>query len=603
MKNILIILRQVLSEKERGSLFKVLALVLVMAVFDSLGIISIMPFLAVASNPELIESDVYLAYVYEKSFALGVTNDDEFLVMLGLASFLILIASSIYRVFTQYSLNKFIELRRHSIGTRLFAKYMSKNYEYFLNKNTSSMSKNILSEVDLVVQQVLRPLVQMIAYGIVVVVLLILLIVVNPKISLAIGAVFGGLYLLFYSMAKNKLKEIGLKRLQGNEGRFVSVSEAFGSIKSLKLGKHEGVYLEKFRPHSYLYSKSQSLAVTINQVPQYLVEAFAIGGVILVTVIAIIRLGGVGSNAFSEIIPLVGLYVFAAYRIQPALRSVYQGVASIKYGATALNSVLEVFIEPALRGDDTDKHNADTDVTIKFDSVLRVKEIEYGYANSNRLAIKNVSLDIEKNTLNAVVGPSGSGKTTLIDIILGLIVPSKGHICVDDRLLKSSDMASFQKIIGYVPQDIYLSDSTIAENIAFGRHIDDVDIDRVKAVARMANLDGFCEGLELGYFSRVGERGSNLSGGQKQRVGIARALYNDPQILVLDESTSALDASTERQILSTILGLKGSLTVIFITHKTDSIKNFDKILYLRAGEKNGFCDYETLVKIHPNFFN
>lgn len=596
------VIKKLLNKKERNSLVKVLSLAFLMAIFDSIGIVSVMPFLSVASNAQLIETNAYLAYFYEKSVYLGVVNYNEFLVVLGLASFVILLLSSVYRVFTQFTLNNFIELRRHSIGMRLFTEYMGKEYEFFLNKNTSSMSKNILSEVDLVVQQVLRPIVQMIVYGLVVFVMLILLIVINPLISLIVGLVFGGLYILFYSMARNKLKEIGLKRSLGNEGRFLAVSEAFGGIKALKLGKHEKVYLEKFRPHSYSYSKSQSLAVTINQVPQYLVEALAIGGVILVTIIAILSLGGVGSNAFSKIVPMIGLYVFAAYRIQPALRSVYQGIASIKYGASALETLLNAF-----RGTKSDFGSRSERIprlvnSLKFENVLSLCDIEFTYANSKQLAVDKVSFNIEKNSLIAVIGPSGSGKTTLIDVMLGLLTPQNGNITVDDCLLNSENVGAYQKLIGYVPQDIYLIDASIAENIAFGISLCEVDFDRVKKVARMANLSAFCDGLEGGYYSQVGERGSNLSGGQKQRIGIARALYKDPQILVLDESTSALDSDTEKQILSTITGLKGSLTVVFITHKTSMIRDFDNILYLASGKKVDFCDYDTLKELHPKVF-
>jgi ATP-binding cassette, subfamily B, bacterial PglK len=601
--NSLIILKKLLNKQERRSLSKVLILVFMMAILDSLGIISIMPFLAVASNYELIETNKYLAIGYEHSLKYGISGYDDFLILLGSLSFLVLLFSSIYRVFTQYQLNKFIELRRHSIGVRLYDAYMFQNYDFFLNKNSSSLSKTILSEVDLVIQQVLRPFIQMIAYSIVVLVLLSLLVFVNPLLSLIIGLVFGGLYILVYLIARNKLKAIGQARLISNEGRFLAVSEGFGGIKAIKLDKSENLFLDKFSNNSYDYSKSQSIAVTINQVPQYVVEALAIGGVILVTIIAIINLGGVRSNAFSEIIPLIGLYVFAAYRFQPALRSVYQGIASIKYGGTALNAVWDIFNNTEDKKISINRKPKDPSKPLHFKNKLTLRKIDYTYPNSEHQAICNISIDIEKNSLVAVMGSSGSGKTTLIDIVLGLLNPNNGNIFLDEHIINDHNISSYQEIIGYVPQDVYLTDSTIYENIAFGTEKDNIDMNKVIKAAKMADLHDFCQQSAHGYKTNVGERGCNLSGGQKQRIGIARALYKEPEILVLDEATSALDSITEKNIISSLLELKNSLTVIFITHKSSIIKPFNKIIYLSEGKVVSEGDYTLLKELQPQIFN
>lgn len=574
---------KLLSFDEKKELVKVLMLVFIMAILESLGVISIMPFLAVASNSELGQSNQYLALAVEYAASMGISNPDDFLIVLGLISFVVIFFSSIFKVYTQYTLNNFIELRRHSISSNLYATYLSQRYDFFLNKNSSAMSKDILSEVDLVVQQVLRPTIQMIAYSFVVIILMVLLVMINPIISCIVAVIFVGLYVTVYLIAKNRLRVVGKARAISNEGRFLTVNEGFGGIKAIKLDKTEKIFINRFKPYSQSYSKSQAIAVTINQVPQYIVEALAIGGVILATIVAIVKLGGVNSSAFSALVPLIGVYVFSAYRLQPALRTVYQGLASIKYGYTALDSIMASFSNDN-KSDIAEVPNFSETEDLTFSNNITLKNITYAYPESNTLALNDVSIDIPKNKITAVIGKSGSGKTTLIDIILGLLTPNSGDLFVDGKKLNAKNLSSYQDLLGYVPQDVYLSDSTISSNIAFGVPSDELDFEKVVMAAKLADIHDFCLQNEKGYNTLVGERGCNLSGGQRQRLGIARALYKSPKILVLDEATSALDQRTEQNILKSLTKLQGSLTIVFITHKISLIKSFDQVICLENGQ-------------------
>ena len=569
---------------EKKSFLRVLVLVFIMAILDSIGIVSIMPFLSVASNTNLIDDNYYLNYIYANLLNNYLQNHDQFLIFLGSVSFISIIFSSLYRIYTQFTLNKFIEKRRHSIAIKLLNIYLGKDYEDLLNENTSDITKNILSEVDQVVQQVIRPFIMMITYGIVVLIMILVLLLINPFVSIIVAFVFGGLYIVFYTIAKNKLKIIGNERLNANEFRFKVISEAFGGLKNVKLDKTEAYYIEEYKPHSKRYADCQSIAVTINQVPQYLVEALAIGGVIVVTVYMILNLGGVNTNAFSQIIPFIGLYVFAAYRLQPSLRSVYQGLASIRFGSSSLKVLLREITKT--NEIDTYKSNKyeikrSNKINIKDFSNIELKHVYYKYTNSTTSTLIDVNLMIKRYDFIGIIGESGSGKTTLIDVVLGLLSPQKGFINLDGNSINSNSIYSYQSLFSYVPQEPCLINKSIYNNIILGSSV--ANRQKVNEAIELSCLKEFTDSLENGIDSIIKEKGKNLSGGQKQRLSIARALYKDPEIIILDECTSALDEVTEKELMLSLNKLKGKKTVILITHNIQNLKDFDKIYSIKNG--------------------
>lgn len=573
----------ILSRDEKLSFSKVLVLVLFMSVLESVGIVSVMPFLAVVSDPALVTNNKYLSNAFDLSFFYHNGNLDKFLILLGLSCFFILLISSFFRAYTQYKLNFFIELTRDSLSQRLFKGYLKRRYEDFLVEHSSNIKKNILSEVDLIVQHITRPFVQMIAYSVVVVVLVSVIVFINPLLSIFMGAVFFSLYITFYLISRKILTKIGGHRLIANEERFSIISEAISNIKNVKLDKTASIFQKRFSKPSANYATSQAKAVTINQVPQYIVEAIAIGGILLVTVYLIISLGGVNSDAFGNVMPLIGLYAFAAYRLQPALRTVYQGIASFRFGSNSLDLILGLLNESEINTDIINVKSHEHDKSSPEFDVISLKDLSFKYIGSENFIFNKLNLSIKRGDRVAIIGSSGSGKTTLVDLLLGLLEAEHGGIYLDNEKITENNIHSYQNLFGYVPQKVQLLDTSIKENITFGIKIKENHSKQLSMSIKGASLNNFINELRLGYDSPVGENGCNLSGGQVQRLGLARALYKGAKVVILDEPTSALDPKSENDVVNAINNLSKSSTVICVTHNYDLAKNFKRIIMLENG--------------------
>ena len=324
-------------EQKRGLL--VLVLVIGMALLDTAGIASVMPFLAVLGNPEMSQSNPILSTLYIHAQRLGVRTVDDFLIMLGLGSFVFIIVSAAYRTFTHYVMNHYIEMRRHSIGARLLETYLRQPYTFFLDRHSSDLSKIILSEVDQVIGMVIRPFTNMVSYSLVLIAITVLLMIVNPWLALSAAGLLGGLYALVFLSLRSKLTRLGATLVSANKERFMAVGEAFGGIKDIKLIGCEQSYLNRFERPSQQFSATQATQQTINQLPIYVIEAIIFGAILIITVVLMIKAGGISSGALGQILPILGLYTFAAYRTKPAVQNIYQGIASLSYGQAAVDNL------------------------------------------------------------------------------------------------------------------------------------------------------------------------------------------------------------------------------------------------------------------------
>ena len=344
-----------------------------------------------------------------------------------------------------------------------------------------------------------------------------------------------GSYLLIFFLVNNPLRKSGQERLKNNQLRFLAVSEAFGAVKEIKVGGLEQSYIKNFSIYAKIFAQTQAFAATISQLPRFILEAIGFGGILLMILYIMFQTG-----SFNNALPIISLYVFAGYRLMPAVLQMYTAIASITFAAPGINKLYEDFKKIKPHSENQDQ------ALLSFNKTIKLNNIHFNYPNTTRTALKNINLDIPVKSKVGLVGTTGSGKTTTIDIILGLLNPQKGTLEIDGKLITNQNVGSWQRLIGYVPQHIYLSDDTVAANIAFGEEINDINLDLVEKVARVANLHEFVVNeLPHKYKTKIGERGIRLSGGQRQRVGIARALYLNPQVLILDEATSALDNQTE----------------------------------------------------------
>jgi len=578
-----------LSTKEKRKFKFLFIFFIITGIFEIAGIASIAPFMAVVSSPEIIQNNNYLNNFYNY---FGFTSTNDFLVMLGVLVILLLVISNSIAALTTWKVTSFANNQSHVLSVKLLNSYLSNSYEFFLNNNSSTLEKNILSEVFRGVSGVMLPALLLIVKLIIVTFILILLIVVNPTITFASIFILGGLYLLMYKFMRSYLMEIGISFTKVDSERYKLVKEALSGIKNLKLNGNESEFVKQYSIPSKLHAKYTTQNSLITQMPRYLVETISFSGIVGIIIYFIYQ-----GERVDEVIPLISIFALASYRLAPALQQIYHSISQIKYTLPAINLLIN-----DIKDDNEILFKAFSDKGFpEYKSSLVLNNISFGYLNSNRDSLCNISIEITPNTTIGIVGGTGSGKTTLVDIILGLLIPTTGNILIDGIALDENNTALWQRNIGYVPQDVFLIDDTIIRNIAFAATDNNISIEEIKSVCRVAGISKFIEGLPEGYQTVVGERGAKLSGGQVQRIGIARALYKNPNVVVFDEATSALDNITERAVMEAVNNLSHKKTIIMIAHRLSSIRNCDTIYVMDKGRIVDSGSYDELVNTSTIF--
>tara|TARA_Y100001970_G_scaffold162654_1_gene198816 strand:+ start:8 stop:1771 length:1764 start_codon:yes stop_codon:yes gene_type:complete len=574
----------ILTPSERKDAVLLLFMILIMALLDMIGVASILPFVAVLTNPGLIETNFILKEMFQASMMLGVESTKQFLFVLGFLVFFLLVITLIFKAITTYVQVRFVQMRQYSVGKRLIEGYLYQPYSWFLNHHSSDLGKNILTEVASVTGG-LSALLELIAKSMVTIALIILLVINDPKLALIVGISLGGAYLLIFYFSHSYLKRLGKIRLKSNTLRFIAVNEAFGAAKEIKVGGLEQTYIKNFSDSAQNMARTISSASVISLLPRFFLEAIAFGGILLI----ILYMMGQSGN-FNAALPVLSLYIFAGYRLMPALQQIYVSFTSL------------TFVKPSLDKLYSDIKNLKPlkekqyDGILTFNKKIVLKNIYYNYPNTSRTSLKNINLNIPKNSKIGLVGATGSGKTTIVDIILGLLEAQQGTLEVDGKVITNQNLRAWQQSIGYVPQHIFLADDTIAANIAFGVKAEDINYEALEKASNIANLHEFVVSeLPEKYQTIIGERGVRLSGGQRQRIGIARALYHNPKVLILDEATSALDNQTEKAVMEAVSNIQKNITIILIAHRLNSVKNCDIIFKLEKGEIVGKESFEKLI--------
>ena len=589
MQNIKKIL-SLLTPSELKHAVTLLLMIMFMSLIDMIGVASILPFIAVLTNPEIIETNTFLNKIYIISNSFGIKNYEHFFILLGLVVLIFLVLSLIFRAVTFYLQSRFVQIREYTIGKKLIEKYLNQPYEWFLNRNSADFGKTILSEVNQIVIFGINPLFELISKSIVALFLLILLVIVDAKLALIVGFVLGGTYGLIFYFVKNYLDRIGEMRLIKNNLRFTSVIEAFRAIKEVKLHGLESSFIRRFSSPAESFAIISASSIVIGNIPKFIIELIAFGGILLVILYMMIQTGN-----FSDSLPIISLYAFAGYRLMPALQQIYSSLTGITFVGPSLSKIYDD-LKNFPRIDVNTNANANHQ-NLKFNKILTLENIKYEYPNSSKLILNNINLKINAKSIVGFIGATGSGKTTIVDIILGLLEAQNGSLIVDGDVISKKNLRSWQKLIGYVPQQIYLADSSIASNIAFGQENENIKLELVKRASKIANLHRFViEELPNQYQTKIGENGVRLSGGQRQRIGIARALYHNPKLLVFDEATSALDNQTEQAVMEAVNNLNKDITIILIAHRLNTLKECDVIYKVEKGKIIDSGNFESLIK-------
>jgi ATP-binding cassette, subfamily B, bacterial PglK len=567
-----------LSRRDRVQLYVLLAVLVTVALVETAGIASIMPFMAVVTNPQVIHANAWLNAVFE---ALGFQSDQAFLIFLGALVLGLLVTSNLIKAFSSWLTLRYHNKLHYVLARRLLARYMAQPYTFFLNRNTAELGKNILTEARNVVTTVVSPATTVVSSALVTTAIMTLLVLVDPIVAIAIATVLGGSYAAVYLAARRKLTTIGVQQVEASAGKYKAASEGMSGIKELRVLGRELTFLRRFATYAKLHSRNNVVAGVIGEMPRYALEIVAFGGILLMVLYFL----GQGQAA-SGIVPLLALYAFAGYRLLPALQQLFGAFAQLRQGVAALDVLHRDLVSAATDVDDSERRLEATFAAqpMPFRERLELCNVTFRYEGAAEPSLRKLSLVIEANTSIGLVGPTGCGKTTTVDLILGLLTPTEGEILADGMPITDRNLTSWQRNLGYVPQQIYISDDTIARNIAFGIPEEQIDMDAVRHAARIANLADFVETeLPRGYDTEIGERGVRLSGGQRQRIGIARALYRDPAILVMDEATSALDGITEESVMEAVRTLSRQKTVILIAHRLTTVRECDVIYLLERG--------------------
>jgi ATP-binding cassette subfamily C protein len=595
MKKDLAKLYRLLTPSERRKGILVALVTVVGAGLQGAAAASLFPFLNAVTDSSSIESG-RIGFLYDQ---VSYLTYEEFLLGLGLGVLGLVIVSNAALAFGQWIRLRYQWDVHHNLSVRLMSKYLGRDYSYYLDKNTAEMNRNLLNEAQTVTGSLLRPILRMTSSLSIAVAMLGTMIFIDPISTSIVLLLTGGGYAVAYLLIRRKLEKIGMAYAKSNQERFEVTAEAFGGIKETKLLGREKHFLDAYREPSQQFSSSLAAKQVYGVMPKYVIEALVIGSLLSVLIFLL-----ASGQSVSAVVPIMGVFAFAGYRMMPAFRDGLDALTSFRFTEEIVGT-LEEAMETKTRDatSPVEQPPAAGEIQpLSLEEEIHLDGVSFGYPTANELAVRDINIRIPKGSEVAFVGETGAGKTTVINLLLGLLEPTTGCLRVDGEVIEDRNLRGWQDLLGYVPQDIFLADATIRENIAFGIPEEEIDDEAVQSAADIAQISSFIEqALDEGYETVVGEDGVRLSGGQRQRLGIARALYHDPEVIVFDEATSDIDGVTEANITAAIDNLDEEKTVITIAHRINTIEDADRIFMIHDGEIACSGDYAELAKQSSRF--
>ena len=567
-----------LDRQQKRKMLLLVFLMLIGAVLETLGVSMVMPVMNVVLEEDAIAKHDYLQVIC-RIFGVDNSGDLTMLVMVGLV--LVFVTKNIFLFFQQKVQLKFVYTNQFATSRRMMINFMQRPYEYYLNADTAVIQRSITSDVNNMYGLILS-LLQLISEGIVFVCLAAASLVADVCMSLTVTALLVVALLVIKCILKPIMRKAGEENQEFYSGLYKWIDQSVMGIKEIKIARKEGYFINEYSKCGAGYVSAVQRYNLYNATPRLLIETLAIAGMILYLMIQLLQ-----GTAAVDIVPQLGVLAVAAMRLIPCANRINNHLTSISYFEPFFMGVSDN-LQEEIRDENVD-YNAETyqkkidveKLDVRKEIVLQ--DITYRYPNSQALIFDHADMMIPVGKSVGIVGTSGAGKTTIVDILLGLLQLETGSILADGVEVREH-YASWLKNIGYIPQTIFMIDSTIRRNVAFGYADEDIDDDKVWEALREAQLDEFVKGLPEGLDTSIGERGIRISGGQRQRIGIARALFEDPEVLVLDEATSALDNETEAAIMDSINRLHGRKTLIIIAHRLQTIEKCDMVYRVEDGK-------------------
>lgn len=558
------------------------------AIFQVIGIASVGPFISILSNPDIIHSNVLLSTVYQK---LGFESDIHFIIAAAFGSMTLILLSNFVAGLTIWLSYRFSVEVGSSLQNKAFKSFLYKDYLYHKTENYNEKIAMVTQHVPRFVYMLFQPFLLFTSQLFVAALILIGLLILDPLLALITGTIIVGSYLMTYVYLRKKLSGHGLIVSEKSEKIQGILSEAFIGIKDVKLDAIEEKYVQDFSSVNLRGLKSQAFISLSGDMPKFVIESIAFSAILLLAVVLLIT-----QNEMHSIVPILSIYALAGYKLLPTMQQIYKSLSSLSGNGSVAGLIKNVVHErpesvEVPRGVCEDMH---------INSV-ELNTATFSFEKNSTPAVSNISLKLEKGCIYSLVGHSGSGKSTLADLVLGLLSLESGELIVNGNIMIEERLPSFRKKLGYVAQNIFILDSSVACNVAFGEPYSEIDVERVEEALRMANATEFVEKLPHGINSSLGQDGKLLSGGQRQRIGIARALYKNTDLLVLDEPTSALDIESEIKLMQTLNTLKPNLIILLISHRPASIKMSDAIILMNNGNLSAIGTYNELIAKSSEF--
>ena len=551
----------ILDHSHKKNFLFLFLLILLISIFEVMSIGMVIPLVSF-----LIDESNILKF--KNLFEFYNFNNNEIILLTILTVSLIFITKFILTIYFQIKQNKIIFQLMHNLLKKIYIKYLNQPYSFFLNKNTSHLISNLSTQVPDVIYNFIMPMMLLISEILILALIVTFLVVVDYK-TILIGFIVGFISFLFLRIVNNQIRSLGQARVFNEKKKLQNIQQSLLAIKETILFDRQNYFVSKFNKFSSVTTKTLSKYFSFLELPKIFLEL--IGFIFLIVLILFYYyLGYVGS----EILQSIAIFSLGAYKILPAANKIINSIQRMRFATGAIDSV---YYEIRNNKNGITEIKNEKIKSLQFNNFINIKNIFFRYHGSTKFIFKNFNLKINKGEILGVHGKSGSGKTTLVNILLGLLEPSNGKVLIDNIDMKGK-AKNWQKNIGYVPQIIHLLNSSIKENITLG--FTDKNNITIKKSIKLSQLENFVKNLKNKESTNIGEDGVKISGGQRQRLGIARAIYRNPEVLVLDEPTSSLDNRTEEEFIKTILSMKRKKTIIIVSHRNSILKKCDRIIKL-----------------------
>lgn len=584
---------KLLTIDQRRRFYSLQVLVIIMTITELIALGSVIPFMTLVGDSSYLQQDNFINMLYKTS---GITSESKFIFITGMGVIFLLFISMLISIITTWKLSMFATNVGAEISSRLYRYYLSQEWMFHVSGSSSELTKKIANESSRVTTGVIMPLMQVNTRILLTIFISSALIYYDPIIA-AIGiAMFIFIYFIMFKIVRVRIQDNGNTISKAIGQRFKLMNEGFGGIKDILLLGNDRYFINQFNKTSRRLAYSVGANSVFSQVPRYIIELIAFGSMISI----VLYLIGTHNSNIGIVLPIITIYALATFKLLPAFQNIYANFATIKGNISAFKSIESDLANSYL---DLYKSSKINENCISPKKNISLTDVSFTYPSREGPALNKINLTINTNSTIGIVGPSGSGKSTLINMLLGLIKPDEGHFKIDDLNISSENIRLWQNNVGYVAQSIFLSEGTIAENIAFGIPSEHINHSRLHHAVKLAHLDELINNLKDGIDTQVGERGVQISGGQLQRIGIARALYREAEVIMFDEATSSLDGITETMIMDAIHEFGGKKTIIMIAHRLQTVKECDKIFFMNKGQITDQGTFQILSESNKDFNN